>query len=130
MQLGSGPMTQQGRPCLVYCSPDRLHNRAPDFACGMWSYMCIFAELYLGFTPSTSWACGGIISSMVQTLGPLPEQWKGSYGVSERSLDMWYDPNTKPWSQTSLAAMIGRVHPECGPVELHNVLSVLTRGFN
>lgn len=45
MKLG-GPMTQQGRPPLPYCSPDRLHNRVPSFACDMWSYMCIFA----GFT--------------------------------------------------------------------------------
>lgn len=32
---------------------------------------------------------------MVDTLGPLPEEWRGSYVDSERSQDMWYDPNTK-----------------------------------
>lgn len=50
MKLG-GERTQQGRPPLMYCSPDRLHNRAPSFAYDMWSYMCIFAEFYLDFVP-------------------------------------------------------------------------------
>lgn len=75
----------------MYCSPDRLHGRAPSFACDMWSYMCIFAELYIGFVPFTTWRDGGVITSMVETLGPLPEQWKGSYVDAQESRNVWYD---------------------------------------
>lgn len=43
----------------------------------MWSYMIIFAELYLGYTPFPTHFKGGIISGIVRCLGPLPESWKG-----------------------------------------------------
>lgn len=45
------PVTQPGRPPIHFCSPERLHNHDPSFACDMWSYMCLFTELYVGFTP-------------------------------------------------------------------------------
>ena len=126
MKLGS-ERTQQGRPPLMYCSPDRLHNRAPSFACDMWSYMCIFAEFYLGFVPFPS---AGVIPFMVDTLGPLPEEWKGSYVDVERSEDVWYDPNTKPSPEFSLQARIEKYCSDRDPVEQQHVLSVLTRGFS
>lgn len=88
MKLG-GERTQEGRPPLDYCSPDQLHGRPPSFACDTWSYMCIFAHLYIGFIPFTTWGKGGVIASMVDTLGPLPEQWKGSYIWAEQGQDMW-----------------------------------------
>lgn len=50
--------------------------------------MFIFAEIYLGFAPSSSRSRGEVVSSMVETLGRLPEQWKGSYVVSKINLDM------------------------------------------
>lgn len=128
MKLGC-ERTQEGRPPLRYCSPDRLHHRSPSFACDMWSYMCIFAQLYIGLTPFPTWGKGGVIASMVGTLGPLPEQWKGSYLWVEESQDMWYNLNTKPWSE-SLEKKIDRMRPDCDPVEKKHALSVLTRGFS
>lgn len=35
----------------TYCAPKRWHDVGPSFASDMWSYMCLFAELYLGFPP-------------------------------------------------------------------------------
>ena len=78
--------------------------------------MCIFAQLYIGFHPFTTWGKGGVVASTVGTLGPLPEQWKGSYLWAEESQDMWYNPNTKPWSE-SLEEKIDRMRPDCDPVE-------------
>ncbi|OQD61974.1 hypothetical protein PENPOL_c014G08236 [Penicillium polonicum] len=71
------PITQRGRPPSQFCSPDRLHGKEPSFACDMWSYMIIFAVLYLGFSPFHSAFKGGIISSITQSIGPLPKEWKG-----------------------------------------------------
>ncbi|KAL6909083.1 hypothetical protein GGI43DRAFT_167756 [Trichoderma evansii] len=33
----------------IYYAPERIHDMDPSFASDMWSFMCIFAELYLGF---------------------------------------------------------------------------------
>lgn len=89
--------------------------------------MCIFAEFCLGFVPFTSTS---VIASMVDTLGLLPEEWKGSYVDAERSQDVWYDPNTKPSSERSLKARIEEYCYDRDPVERQHVLSVLTRGFS
>ncbi len=32
----------------MYCTPERYHDRNPSFASDMWSYMCVFAALYIG----------------------------------------------------------------------------------
>ena len=89
--------------------------------------MCIFTKFYLGFVPFPS---AGVIASMVDTLGPLPEEWKGSYVDAERSADVWYDPNTKPSSEFCLKARIEKHCSDRDPVEEQQVLSVLTRGFS
>lgn len=128
MKLGVPMATQQGRPPLRWCSPDRLHNEPPSFACDMWSYMCLFAELYLDFEPFHGWANGGVITTMVEILGPLPEKWKGSY-VGDESRDEWYDPNTTLWHD-SLSGLIESRRPDSDPVERQHVLSVLQRGFS
>ncbi|EEH06406.1 protein kinase [Histoplasma capsulatum G186AR] len=124
-----GPATQ-GRPPSMYCSPERLHNKPPSFACDMWSYMCVFSVLYLGFVPFNTLSRGGIVSSMVLTLGPLPQEWKGLYVDPESSLDMWYDQNRKPAPEDSLEANIAYRRPESDPVERQHALSVLSRGFS
>ena len=77
--------------------------------------MCIFAEFYLDFVPCPS---TGVIASTVDTLGPLPEEWKGSYVDSEKSQDMWYDANTKA-SERSLKARIEKYCSDRDPVERH-----------
>ena len=79
-------------PPLRYCAPERLHAVDPSFASDMWSYMCLFAELYLGNVPWRSGCCGWMMENMVKTLGPFPEQWKDHYimlgGADDNS---WYD---------------------------------------
>lgn len=126
----SSAVAQKGRPPLLYCSPDRLHKKAPSFACDMWSYTCLFAEMYMGYLPFTTWRNGGVITSMVETLGPLPEQWKGSCIDSEVSLDKWYDKNTRKLPDFSLAAKIRRGNSDSDPVEQQQMVSILTRGFD
>lgn len=71
MRLGE-PKTK-GRPPMAFCSPDRLHQMDPSFPCDMWSYMAIFAELYLGYTPFPCGFTDGVTTGMVKLLGPLPE---------------------------------------------------------
>lgn len=111
----------------MYCS---LHGRAPSFACDMWSYMCIFAVIYIGPTPFVSMGKDGVMAFMVETLGPPLEQWKGSYDDAEEGRDTWYDPDTKLKPEGTLAANIERMRPERNPVEKQHVLSILTRGFS
>jgi hypothetical protein len=38
---------QQAPYC--FCAPERLQNADPSLASDMWSYMCLFAALYLGY---------------------------------------------------------------------------------
>ncbi|KAK2798275.1 hypothetical protein FQN50_008880 [Emmonsiellopsis sp. PD_5] len=131
MKLGNPVVPEQdGRPPTPFCSPERLHKRPPSIACDMWSYLCIFAELYLGFVPFTTMADGGAVTSMVWVLGPLPEDWKGDYIAPEYAHDSWYDRDTKPSPYTNLRTQIERVHPDAGKVEWDLVYSILTRGFS
>lgn len=46
--------------------------------------MCIFAELYLGFVPFTISRGGGLVTFMVEILGPLPEEWKAYISTMKR----------------------------------------------
>ena len=84
----SDPITQRGHPPIQYCSPERLHKQDPSFACDIQSYMIIFSILYLTFTPFSSAYKGGVITGMVECLGPLPEHQKRLY---PRGIDSWYD---------------------------------------
>jgi serine/threonine protein kinase len=36
---------------IPFRAPERFHNVNPNFASDMWSYMCLFTVLYLGFIP-------------------------------------------------------------------------------
>ncbi|EEH22255.2 CMGC protein kinase [Paracoccidioides brasiliensis Pb03] len=127
MKLGD-PVTQHGYPPMQFCSPDRFHRKDPSFACDMWSYMVLFAELYLGHPPFPTWLNGGIITGMVRCLGPLPEEWKGLYTPSE-SLDSWYDERKTPDPNHELASTIAYFCPEVDPIERKHVLSIMTRVF-
>ncbi|PGH17442.1 serine/threonine protein kinase [Polytolypa hystricis UAMH7299] len=128
MKLGSsGAVIPDGRPPMQFCSPDRLHNKGPSIACDMWSYMCIFAELYLGHPIFSSF---GTTHNMVGLLGPLPEEWKGDYLPPENSLDLWYDQDKKPSPSVNLHARIARARPDIDPIERDLVYSVMARGFN
>jgi serine/threonine protein kinase len=129
MKVGD-PVNQQAHPPIKYRSPDRLHNCAPGLACDMWSYMCIFAQLYLGLVPLSNWHQGGIVTSMVDLSGPLPMEWKDHYVHPEDTLDSWYDPNYKPHPDATLAAKVTRLRPEINEIERRHALSVMSRGFS
>lgn len=128
MRVGD-PMDQQGRPPIIYCSPDRLHNCDPSFACDIWSYMCIFAELYFGLVPSTTWADGEIVTTMIELFGPLPKHWKGHYVNPNGGHDRWYDQDYKQYSD-NLGAFFTGVRPDADSIEREHVLSVMSRGFS
>lgn len=117
----------------VCCAPERFHNGNPSFASDMWSYMCLFAELYLGFVPCHGLFEGAgstiVISSMVNALGPLPEHWKGEYEGVGTEVDSWYDQGRKAVPRMNLAAKIKRARPEASLTEMKNVLSFMSKGF-
>lgn len=115
-------------PPTEFCSPDRLHGKPASVACDMWSYMIIFAELYLGYPPFPTIFKGNIISGIVKCLGPLPEQWKGTYN-HPGALDHWYDQRGMPDSKHDLVAKIARCRPEADSVERKHVLNVMSKIF-
>lgn len=114
---------------VIYRAPEQLHNADPSFSTDMWSYMCLFAELYLGFNPFDGWF-SSVVLSIVDTLGPMPEHWKGDYKYPIIREDSWYDQSRKPRPERTLAAMIKRARPEASQTETDNVLSVMSKGFS
>lgn len=118
------PITQRGLPPMRYCSPERLHGQEPSFACDIWSYIIVFSVLYLGFAPFPS--VGFIMESIVDCLGPLPEQWKGLY-VYHRSNDSWYDQSRVPIPECTFAERIARLRPDADPVERQHVQSIMSK---
>lgn len=124
----SDPTTPRGYPPLQYCSPDRLHRKDPSPACDMWSYMVLFAQLYIGYVPFSSFYNGGIIGGLVMALGPLPEEWKGHYTHSE-GRDFWYDQNQKPHPEWTLESRMANLRPDADPTERSHALSIMHRVF-
>lgn len=122
------PTLPRGYPPMEFCSPDRLHGKDPSLACDMWSYMVLFAELYLGFVPFKSWIKGGIMSGIVRCIGPAPEQWKGLY-TYPGGLDSWYDQSQTPDQDNDLASRIAYFRPDADPVEKKHVHSIMSRVF-
>lgn len=127
MRVGS-EVFPPGRPPLEYCSPERLHSQVPSTACDMWSYMCLFAQLYTGRIVFSPYANEGVVESMVKRLGPMPQRWKNC--LVDKSFDSWYDPKTKPLPEFTLEKYIVKILPDIDPVEKGHVLSLLTRGFS
>jgi serine/threonine protein kinase len=117
---------------IVYCAPERFHNVNPSFASDMWSYMCLFTELYLGSTPWHSDGCVLLMNCMVNIIGPLPEQWKGDYKALGLCDDSWYDQSRtpNPESLRTLEAKIRHARPDVSPTERDHVLSIMSKGFS
>ncbi|KAM5456899.1 hypothetical protein MaudCBS49596_001141 [Microsporum audouinii] len=134
MRLGD-PTIPPGRPPITYCSPDRLHGKDPSYTCDIWSYMCVFTELYVGFAPFHTWAKGGVISTMVRLMGPLPVEWKGQYCDPSKVQDSWYaqentsGPRARP-DKTEIEDLVLRGQPKASQIERQHAISVLSRGFN
>ena len=128
IKAGTSVKTKWQSPAF-YCAPERFHNADPSLASDMWSYMCIFAELYLGFCPFYDAYHSSLMANLVYVIGPLPEQWKGLFNGAGTSDDSWYDSTRKPVPSMTLSAMIERMRPETGPTERKLVLSVMSKGF-
>lgn len=125
----SDPITPHGYPPIQYCSPDRLHNQEPSFACDVWSYMVVFSVLYLTFGPFSTFHEGGPVTGLVESLGPLPEEWEGLYIYQGSGLDSWYDQSRNPNPEYSLASRIARFRPDADPVERQHVESIMLKVF-
>lgn len=113
-----------------YCAPERFHDVDPSPASDMWSYMCMFAELYFGFPPFQG-SGNGYTSTMktINRLGPLPEQWKERYhDVSSRE-DSWYDESRTAKRGIDLEAMVHRFRSDASLSERSDVVSLMAKGF-
>ncbi|KAJ5287241.1 hypothetical protein N7478_002927 [Penicillium angulare] len=120
--------TQHGWTPKYYCSPERFHKYNPSFACDIWSYMVIFSELYLTITPFPRWFLGGLVTAMVECLGPLPERWKGLYNHPE-GLDSWYDQSQIADPKGGFAAQIARLRPDADAAEQELVRTIMLKVF-
>jgi serine/threonine protein kinase len=115
---------------VPYCAPERFHNVNPSFASDMWSYMCLFSELYIGSTPWYVDSCARLMNCMVLVLGALPEQWKGNYKAFGPCDDSWYDQRRTPHPKKSLETKIREEQPDVSPAERDHVLSIMSKGFS
>ena len=111
-----------------YQAPERFHGAYPSYSTDMWSYMCIFAELCLGFTVFHRLGSGGI-AEVVHMLGPLPEAWKGTYTGYGDWDSSWYDPRAIPNPVFSLETRVLEL-VQGGPRGKQLALSILQRGFS
>ena len=111
-----------------YQAPERFHGAYPSYSTDMWSYMCIFAELCLGFTVFRRLGSSGI-AEVVHMLGPLPEAWKGTYTGYGDWDSSWYDPKAKPDPVFSLETRVLEL-VQGGPRGKQLALSILRCGFS
>ncbi|PVH68191.1 kinase-like protein [Cadophora sp. DSE1049] len=125
---GTAVNTKVQRPAM-FCAPERFHNVNPSFASDMWSYMWIFAYLYLGFYPING--CGAdVLPCMVETLGPLPEQWRGSFKYYDvPGEDGWYDQSRVPVDHATWMSMVARREPAISQEEQQLAVRVLNKLF-
>lgn len=117
-----------------YCASERMHQINPTFASDMWSYMCIFAELYLKWPLFGPGFFGGgfrfVAELFVRVLGPLPLSWKGSYDGDGEPDESWYDQSKIPEPKMSLESRVTQSRDTVKPAEQQLVLSILRRGFS
>ncbi|KAJ5362562.1 hypothetical protein N7541_003406 [Penicillium brevicompactum] len=84
--------------------------------------MAIFSMLYLNFPPFPTDLQGGVVSGMVECLGPPPEQWKGHFTHPGR-LDKWYDQTQTADPENDLAAKLAYFRSDIDIVERQLVQS-------
>ncbi|KAH6958061.1 kinase domain-containing protein [Fusarium avenaceum] len=124
------PVVQKVQSPAKYCAPERVHGMNPSFASDMWSYMCLFAELYGKYPLFSGSANSTVISFIVDTLGPLPVQWKGSYEAGGSCNPEWYSQLRKPSPYLGLENKIPSLRPDIDATELRLVLDILRWGFS
>ncbi|KAF4445551.1 CMGC protein kinase [Fusarium austroafricanum] len=110
---------------FIYCAPERFHDKDPSYASDMWSYMCIFAELFLGFPLFPDRGPSSTTDFMVAVLGPLPSSWKGAYNGGGEERESWYDPKTLPVSRLTLESKVTHSSNDISPAEKQLALSIL-----
>ncbi|KAK2133941.1 hypothetical protein NOF04DRAFT_1367202 [Fusarium oxysporum II5] len=104
-----------------YCAPERMHQINPTFASDMWSYMCIFTELYLKWPLFGPGFFGGgfrfVAELFVRVLGPLPLSWKGSYDGDGEPDESWYDQSKVSEPEMSLESRVTQSRDTVEPAE-------------
>lgn len=125
----AGTSTQTMQSPATYCAPERVHNISPSYGSDIWSYMCIFFELYTGTCLFQGWGHASVVSSIVNTLGPLPDSWKGTYHVGGSGEDKWYDKKAKMDTEFDLMERLTQLRPDVGARELELVVAILRRGL-
>ncbi|KAF5561300.1 cmgc kinase [Fusarium napiforme] len=119
---------------IGYSAPELMHGVNPTFTSDMWSYMCIFAELYLKWPLfSTSFFGGGlrfVVGLLIRVLGPLPLSWKGSFEGGGEPDESWYDQKRIPELGMSLESRVTQSWDTVEPADQQLVLSILRRGFS
>jgi serine/threonine protein kinase len=113
-----------------YCAPERVHGADPSFGSDMWSYMCLFFELYAAARLFPGSGYTSVVSCMVNTVGPLPESWKGSYCAGGLCDNAWYDQNRRLEPAGTLKAKTVSFRTDISPTELEHVMSILYRGLS
>jgi serine/threonine protein kinase len=112
----------------LFRAPELFHNVDPSFASDMWSYMCIFSQLYCTWIPWQRSRRFAMLDKMVKVLGPLPEQWKGNY-FGDNCDNSWYDQSKTSDFRSAIEGLIQRQRPETSPTERDHVLSVMSKVF-
>ncbi|KAF4994300.1 hypothetical protein FGRMN_5885 [Fusarium graminum] len=114
----------------TYCAPERIHNGNPSYASDMWSYICLFFELYTKGCLFHGPSHASVTSCMVNTLGPLPHSWEGSYHAGGLYDATWYDRDRRPDPEMALRVKILSLRPDISTKELELVGSILRRGLS
>ena len=118
----------QGPP--IYSAPERMHRQAATAACDMWSFMCVFAELYLGYSLFSGRSNAAALSDVTRVLGPLPPKWKGTCIIPGTENESWYDLNESTLPNKTLEAKVERLKKDISLEEKELVLAVLKRGLS
>ncbi|CVK87721.1 uncharacterized protein FMAN_05394 [Fusarium mangiferae] len=125
----AGASTQKMQSPATYCAPERVHNISPSYGSDIWSYMCIFFELYTGSYLFQGWGHASVVSSIVHTLGSLPDSWKGAYHIGGSGEDKWYDKNGQIDPEFDLMERLTQLRPDVDVRELELVVAILRRGL-
>jgi hypothetical protein len=89
--------------------------------------MVVFSLLYLVHAPFAVYE-GGMITGIVKSLGPLPEELKG-IDVSSKTFDSWYDQDQTPNPDEDPASKFARYSPGADLVEQQHVYSIMSKVF-
>jgi serine/threonine protein kinase len=124
------PVAQRLQSPARYCAPERLHGGNPSYASDIWSYMCLFFELYTTVYLFPGSGHTSVMSCMVNTLGAFPHSWKGSYHDDSSCDITWYDQDRRPEPEMALEAATICLRPDIAPRELELVLYLLRWGLS